>query len=261
MWTGQWTRKLLDILFWIRLRAASGGCRNLLRTSAREGGTETEPRIRTVRQLAAAAGDGWLGSVGSLGQLETSLNSGYKVGPCNSYLEGPTLFFLACCSRIARLESDVVTLRERKASSPIAPPIVGRAICRRSQLRVSRPHHAGAKRGASTRVPLPLTHRVAICDARGQYDSVATLVPTALSEPTFTYFSGGLHRKQPVQTVGNLGLRRFPSPGRSLPLGRCRDRVAHTALELAGGGRSSSGRMRWESARCSSPTGARSRYA
>ena len=44
-----------------------------------------------MRQLAAAAGDGWLGSVGSPGQLETSLNSGYTVGPCNSYLEGPTL--------------------------------------------------------------------------------------------------------------------------------------------------------------------------
>ena len=52
-----------------------------------------------MRQLAAAAGDGWLGSVGSPGQLETSLNSGYTVGPCNSYLEGPTLAFGACCSR------------------------------------------------------------------------------------------------------------------------------------------------------------------
>ena len=47
-----------------------------------------------MRQLAAAAGDGSLGSAGSPGQLETSLNSGYTVGPCNSYLEGPTLFFL-----------------------------------------------------------------------------------------------------------------------------------------------------------------------
>jgi len=48
-----------------------------------------------VRQLTAAAGDGLLGSVGSPGQLETSLNSGYLVGPCNSYLEGPTPIFLA----------------------------------------------------------------------------------------------------------------------------------------------------------------------
>jgi hypothetical protein len=47
-----------------------------------------------VRQLAAAAGDGSLGFAGSPGQLETSLNSGYTVGPCNSYLEGPTLFCL-----------------------------------------------------------------------------------------------------------------------------------------------------------------------
>ena len=44
-----------------------------------------------MRQLAAAAGDGPLGFAGSPGQLETSLNSGYTVGPCNSYLEGPTL--------------------------------------------------------------------------------------------------------------------------------------------------------------------------
>ena len=47
-----------------------------------------------MRQLAAAAGDGPLGFAGSPGQLETSLNSGYTVGPCNSYLEGPTLFLL-----------------------------------------------------------------------------------------------------------------------------------------------------------------------
>jgi hypothetical protein len=107
LWTGQWTTKLLNFLFWIRLRGASRGCRNLLRTSAREGGAGREPRIRTVRQLTAVAGDGPLGSVGSPGQLETSLNSGYLVGPCNSYLEGPTLVFgrlLAplvwpCCSR------------------------------------------------------------------------------------------------------------------------------------------------------------------
>jgi hypothetical protein len=97
LWTDQWTTKLVDFLFRIRLRGASRGCRNLLRTSAREGGTGTEPRICTVRQLTAAAGDGLLGSVGSPGQLETSLNSGYLVGPCNSYLEGPTpnLFGLA----------------------------------------------------------------------------------------------------------------------------------------------------------------------
>jgi hypothetical protein len=93
LWTGQWRKKILGFLFQIRLRAVLGGCRNLLRTLARESGTGKEPRIRTVRQLAAAAGDGWLGSVGSPGQLETSLNSGYTVGPCNSYLEGPTLIF------------------------------------------------------------------------------------------------------------------------------------------------------------------------
>jgi hypothetical protein len=101
VWTARWTRKLLDFLFWIRLRAASQGCRNLLRTSARKGATGTEPRIRTVRQLAAAAGDGPLGFAGSPGQLETSLNSGSTVGPCNSYLEGPTLVFWATARAIA----------------------------------------------------------------------------------------------------------------------------------------------------------------
>ena len=106
LWTSQCTRKFLGFLFQIRLRAVRQGCRNLLRTPARESGAGREPRIRTVRQLAAAAGDGWLGSVGSPGQLETSLNSGYTVGPCNSYLEGPTpislglllaQFSWACC--------------------------------------------------------------------------------------------------------------------------------------------------------------------
>ncbi len=99
LWTARWTTKLLNFLFWIGLRGAWRGCRNLLRTSARKGATGTEQWIHTVRQLAAAAGDGSLGSAGSPGQLETSLNSGYTVGPCNSYLEGPTLFFWACCSR------------------------------------------------------------------------------------------------------------------------------------------------------------------
>src|SRR5512132_2601736 len=99
LWTSQCTRKFLGFLFQIRLRAVRQGCRNLLRTPARESGAGREPRIRTVRQLAAAAGDGWLGSVGSPGQLETSLNSGYTVGPCNSYLEGPTPISWACCSR------------------------------------------------------------------------------------------------------------------------------------------------------------------
>lgn len=65
-----------------------------------------------MRQLAAAAGDGWLGSVGSPGQLETSLNSGYTVGPCNSYLEGPTLIFSASNSRsILILLASLASLR------------------------------------------------------------------------------------------------------------------------------------------------------
>jgi hypothetical protein len=101
-----------------------------------------------VRQLAAAAGDGWLGSVGSPGQLETSLNSGYTVGPCNSYLEGPTPIYLRLRLAQSRSDSDptrnpfglaVRASRARhptpsslfangKACSLITPPIVGRAI-------------------------------------------------------------------------------------------------------------------------------------
>jgi hypothetical protein len=114
LWTARWTRKLLDFLFWIRLRAASPGCRNLLRTSARKGATGTEPRIRTVRQLAAAAGDGPLGFAGSPGQLETSLNSGYTVGPCNSYLEGPTLILSEPAARASRLWICLVRRRSRR---------------------------------------------------------------------------------------------------------------------------------------------------
>ncbi len=47
-----------------------------------------------MRQLAAAAGDGRLGPIGSPGQLETSLSLRLPVGPCNSYLEGPTPIFI-----------------------------------------------------------------------------------------------------------------------------------------------------------------------
>src|SRR6478672_8968187 len=115
LWTDQWTRKFLGLLFQIRLRGASQGCRNLLRTPARESGTGKEPRIRTVRQLAAAAGDGWLGSVGSPGQLETSLNSGYTVGPCNSYLEGPTPICLGLLlAHRALVSAAVVTFANEK---------------------------------------------------------------------------------------------------------------------------------------------------
>jgi hypothetical protein len=132
VWTSQWTERFLPFLFRIRLRAAPQGCRNLLRTPARESGTGNEPRIRTVRQLAAAAGDGWLGSAGSPGQLETSLNSGYTVGPCNSYLEGPTpIFSKLGCSRIAR---------DCRRSQPAGSSVSDRArSCRRSQLHLSRP--------------------------------------------------------------------------------------------------------------------------
>jgi hypothetical protein len=73
-----------------------------------------------VRQLAAAAGDGSLGFAGSPGQLETSLNSGYTVGPCNSYLEGPTLIFLDPLLAQSRLGSAAVVTRS--GGAPLHAP-------------------------------------------------------------------------------------------------------------------------------------------
>jgi hypothetical protein len=135
LWTDQWTTKLVDFLSRIRLRGASRGCRNLLRTSAREGGAGTEPRIHTVRQLTAAAGDGLLGSVGSPGQLETSLNSGYQWAPATHTWRGPHPFF-GCCSRRlvwalllaqSRLESAAVVVARGGRTPPLAPPPCGGA--------------------------------------------------------------------------------------------------------------------------------------
>ena len=80
-----------------------------------------------MRQLAAAAGDGTLGSAGSPGQLETSLNSGYTVGPCNSYLEGPTLFCWARCSRIAALDLPSSSSLAEERTPPLPLPHPGRA--------------------------------------------------------------------------------------------------------------------------------------
>src|SRR5688572_2579295 len=108
LWTGQWITRLLDFLFWIGLQAASRGCRNLLRTAEREGATGTEPRIRTVRQLTAAAGDGLLGSVGSPGQLETSLNSGYQWAPATHTWRGPHPFVWLAARAIALGSAAVV---------------------------------------------------------------------------------------------------------------------------------------------------------
>jgi hypothetical protein len=83
-----------------------------------------------VRRLTAAAGDGWLGSIGSPGQLETSLNSGYLVGPCNSYLEGPTLVFLSLAARASRaFDPPSSSSLAEKTTPPLAPPHHGeRAI-------------------------------------------------------------------------------------------------------------------------------------
>ena len=161
LWTARWTTKLLNFLFWIGLRGAWRGCRNLLRTSARKGATGTEQWIHTVRQLAAAAGDGSLGSAGSPGQLETSLNSGYTVGPCNSYLEGPTLiclglllaqFVWACCSRNRAWDPPPSSSLAEERTPLLAPPPCGGA------------------RFADARSPRDPSDRAAITDARSPRD-------------------------------------------------------------------------------------------
>jgi hypothetical protein len=201
LWTARWTRKLLDFLFRIRLRAASQGCRNLLRTSARKGATGTEPRIRTVRQLAAAAGDGSLGFAGSPGQLETSLNSGYLVGPCNSYLEGPTLVFGHCshpfvwarCSRNRALSD--CSLRSQRCF----------LICRRrhrSQRKerlYSSPPPCGGARFSDARRPR----------SRSLSDLSPPWTPHHLQEPGLAQVSDGLHMLQRMQTARNLRIHRF----------------------------------------------------
>jgi len=148
VWTSQWTERFLPFLFRIRLRAAPQGCRNLLRTPARESGTGNEPRIRTVRQLAAAAGDGWLGSAGSPGQLETSLNSGYTVGPCNSYLEGPTPISWACCSR----NSSGLAARASRAGNPTPSSL----FANEERVRSSLLRSSGARFADARSVPLGL---------------------------------------------------------------------------------------------------------
>jgi hypothetical protein len=153
LWTSQCTRKFLGFLFQIRLRAVRQGCRNLLRTPARESGAGREPRIRTVRQLAAAAGDGWLGSVGSPGQLETSLNSGYTVGPCNSYLEGPTPISWACCSRNSSgLAAFGLAARASRAGNPTPSSL----FANEERVRSSLLRSSGARFADARSVPLGL---------------------------------------------------------------------------------------------------------
>jgi hypothetical protein len=155
LWTGQWITKLLDFLFWIGLQAASRGCRNLLRTSEREGATGTEPRIRTVRQLTAAAGDGLLGSVGSPGQLETSLNSGYQWAPATHTWRGPHPFVWACCSRNrAWNPPPSSSLAEEERLCSLLLRAAARDFARRSQ----------SISGVRRRVPFPYSRsRCAIC--------------------------------------------------------------------------------------------------
>jgi hypothetical protein len=153
LWTSQCTRKFLGFLFQIRLRAVRQSCRNLLRTPARESGAGREPRIRTVRQLAAAAGDGWLGSVGSPGQLETSLNSGYTVGPCNSYLEGPTPISWACCSRNSSgLAAFGLAARASRAGNPTPSSL----FANEERVRSSLLRSSGARFADARSVPLGL---------------------------------------------------------------------------------------------------------
>jgi hypothetical protein len=106
-----------------------------------------------VRQLAAAAGDGPLGFAGSPGQLETSLNSGYTVGPCNSYLEGPTLFLgrllapfcLGLLLAQSRLRSAAVVVARRGRTPLLSPPPWGGARFADARSHVAAPSRPGGQ--------------------------------------------------------------------------------------------------------------------
>jgi hypothetical protein len=142
-----------------------------------------------VRQLTAVAGDGPLGSVGSPGQLETSLNSGYLVGPCNSYLEGPTLVCLGLAACAIALDLRRRRRRsQRKNASARLSSVRRRAICRRSQ-----------PRGRSLTDPSPIWP-----------------IPPHLRKPGLTQVAHGLHGLQPMQTARNLRTRRLLASGRRL---------------------------------------------
>jgi hypothetical protein len=95
-----------------------------------------------VRRLAAATGDGSLGFAGSPGQLETSLNSGYTVGPCNSYLEGPTLISLS--PLLARLGSAAVVVARRGENASALFSVRRRAILPTLAANVTPPSPTGA---------------------------------------------------------------------------------------------------------------------
>jgi hypothetical protein len=180
-----------------------------------------------VRQLAAAAGDGPLGFAGSPGQLETSLNSGYTVGPCNSYLEGPTLIFLVAARASRALR------RLRRPRSPRKERL-GSLLLRTAARAI-----ADARSQVSGSFVLSGSSRIArFADARSH---VAALGPLRLLKPGLTQLSGGLHMLQPVQTAKNLCIHRFLTSDEgcaTTPCGRQRaamdsKRVCALALELS----------------------------
>jgi hypothetical protein len=191
-----------------------------------------------VRQLAAAAGDGSLGFAGSPGQLETSLNSGYLVGPCNSYLEGPTLVFghcshpfvWACCSRNRALSD--CSLRSQRCSlgcrrrrcsqrkerlcslllraaardlptlaAHVTALIRGVLVHRRSRRKNASAHSSSPRQGPRYRRSQPTCCCLPTRRrlARAPY----------LLKPGLTQVSDGLHMLQRMQTARNLRIHRF----------------------------------------------------
>ena len=105
-----------------------------------------------MRQLAAVAGDGSLGFSGSPGQLETSLNSGYLVGPCNSYLEGPTLVCLGLLLAQSRLVSAAVVVARRGRTPLLASPPCGGARFADARSHVAAPSLTPHRSGRSPRI-------------------------------------------------------------------------------------------------------------
>src|SRR5215218_7675316 len=80
----RWMQKLLRCLCCKGLRRILQRCRNLLRLPQGRRGWE-RPKVRTVRQLAAAAGDGLVGPARSPGRPETSLTLASSWASCDSY--------------------------------------------------------------------------------------------------------------------------------------------------------------------------------
>jgi hypothetical protein len=222
-----------------------------------------------VRQLTAVAGDGSLGFSGSPGQLETSLNSGYSVGPCNSYLEGPTLVFCvrsrsfvwACCSRnrarfpppsssLAEEERPcslrfvlLAPLAEAGAHEPLPSSLASQTKGMSARSLVQASGATAWLRAAARDLPTLEAAGQSISDAARDlpthaatpplpFKPLAALAqrPPALQKPGLTQVADGLHGLQPMQTARNLRTRRLLTSGGRARSADARSHVAASSL-------------------------------